>query len=171
MRCRKQSSLPAMSDNDRVDAKTSSYTSSQLTKVQERLLYQQRDDAHQEIYRFIWVLAKRPVPYVMTVVLNPSGTGELTLRTTEPLGRLLTKDVRLVSQEQITELKAKLEAAHFWDAGPEDVNGFDGSDWVFEGLKHGRYNVVRRWSPASGPWRELGAWFLQIADRKPIGFY
>ena len=46
----------------------------------------------------------------------------------------------------------------FWKA-PNPVNdqkGTDGSQWIIEGVRGGKYHVVDRWSPTSGAARELG---------------
>ena len=37
-----------------------------------------------------------------------------------------------------------------------DQEGTDGSQWVIEGVRAGRYHVVDRWTPSKGVVRELG---------------
>jgi hypothetical protein len=33
--------------------------------------------------------------------------------------------------------------------------------WVIEGIDHGKYRLLDRWSPENGPVRELGLYFLR----------
>ena len=60
---------------------------------------------------------------------------------------------------------AAINAAAFWDAPTEDPgkNGEDGAQWIIEGRRQGRYHVVERWSPKSGPIRSAGEAFLRAA--------
>ena len=46
----------------------------------------------------------------------------------------------------------------FWSL-PSRLNdqpGPDGSQWVIEGVKAGKYHIVDSWMPQQGPVRELG---------------
>ena len=40
-----------------------------------------------------------------------------------------------------------------------DTAGCDGSQWIIEGIKKGKYHVVDRWSPAKGAVHDLGLAF------------
>jgi hypothetical protein len=41
--------------------------------------------------------------------------------------------------------------------------GIDGAQWIVEGVKNGQYQVVDRWSPGPGAYRDLGKAFLGLA--------
>jgi len=38
----------------------------------------------------------------------------------------------------------------------EDHSGFDGSQWIIEGVKGGKYPIADRWTPGKGPVHDLG---------------
>ncbi len=40
----------------------------------------------------------------------------------------------------------------------------DGSQWVLEGVRDGRYHVVDRWSPESGLYRETCLILLRFSE-------
>ena len=45
-------------------------------------------------------------------------------------------------------------------AEPDDRNGVDAAQWIFEGLKGGEYHIVDRWSPENGEVHSLGIMML-----------
>jgi len=59
-------------------------------------------------------------------------------------------------------LLAQLRRVDFWSlpSHTDEENGADGAEWIIEGVKEGKYHVVRRWSPEKGPIRELGLVFV-----------
>ena len=67
----------------------------------------------------------------------------------------------MLTKEETQNFLARLDKFSFWSL-PNPVNdqkGTDGSQWVIEGVKGGRYQVVDRWTPTTGPVRELGDLF------------
>ena len=57
----------------------------------------------------------------------------------------------------------------FWNAQAkaEKDAGLDGSQWIIEGIQNGRYHIEDKWSPETGPIRDLGlAMVLGLADLK-----
>jgi hypothetical protein len=62
-------------------------------------------------------------------------------------------------------LTRALAVAVFWRAATEDQStaGFDGAQWIVEGRNQNQYQVVDRWTPTEGRFRDLGRLFLAIA--------
>jgi hypothetical protein len=68
-------------------------------------------------------------------------------------GRLVeSKEVDLDNADSTT-LEVLIYNLHFFQMPiRDDVIGFDGSEWILEGVAHGKYHVVARWSATSyGP--------------------
>lgn len=54
----------------------------------------------------------------------------------------------------------------------DEVGGRDGSQWILEVVKDGRYKIVDRWTPGDGaPMWKIGEWFLGKAMWKPKELY
>ena len=69
-----------------------------------------------------------------------------------------------ISSDDWVRLKNAIETQQFWELDSwEEVNGADGSQWIIEGQKNGRYHVVDRWSPTKDPIRELGLLMWQLS--------
>jgi hypothetical protein len=76
-----------------------------------------------------------------------------------------------IEQEQWRSLLAALDRAHFWELETADGRvGCDGALWVLEGVTHGRYHVVSRWSPETGTFRDACIQLLGLSrvDADPI---
>ena len=70
---------------------------------------------------------------------------------------------RQLTAHEVQSFRSKVESGGFWNA-PSPINdqtGTDGSQWIIEGVKAGRYHVVDRWMPKNGPARDLGL-FLSL---------
>jgi hypothetical protein len=53
----------------------------------------------------------------------------------------------------------QVNSVGFWELVTHEDSvdsGPDGSQWIIEGTKDGKYHVVDRWSPKGGPIRTLG---------------
>ncbi len=137
--------------------------SAQLNALQEPSLYEMVKISNSESYRFLWLRTFHH-PVAVRVDVKPDGTGILTVKITTGAGGYRPGTIsenrsQLLSKEQISTLLAMVGDVQFWKA-PNPVNdqrGTDGSQWIIEGLKNGRYHVVDRWSPTSGVARQLGS--------------
>jgi len=73
-------------------------------------------------------------------------------------GKIVSKTARTLNADEAQKLLSSLDRARFWGA-PNPINdqrGTDGSQWIIEGVKSGRYHVIDRWSPHAGPAYVLG---------------
>jgi hypothetical protein len=130
-----------------------------------------RGESTNERYRFAWIPTFHP-----SVVVRAEHDG----RSSRLIARILSgaggydpgtvvRDtvVSLQSTEWV-ELQAAIEKSSFWAAPqvpPDSLLGLDGSRWILEGYREGRYHVVDRWSPErNGPdaaHRAVGEWLLR----------
>ncbi len=80
-----------------------------------------------------------------------------------------------LSDGDVSLLSRLLAEARFWElptvAAPDGTIGFDGAQWILEGLSVGRYHVVDRWTPQptgpDGPFRHLAEWLLARSGLVP----
>jgi hypothetical protein len=143
--------------------------SKQLRAMNESSLLDISDDGT-EVYRFLWlrtfhhpvsVRLERDRYFAQLVSIELNGAGGY-----EP-GTVWRTDNISVSDEQWVEFILLLNKATFWnqETHRRDDAGLDGSQWVLEGVKDGRYHVVDRWSPVSGDYREACLYLLKLSGR------
>ena len=61
-------------------------------------------------------------------------------------------------------VQSKLAEAQFWQIEHLFApGGFDGAEWILEGRRGNRYQVMRQWSPKSGPLKSLGLLLLKMS--------
>ncbi len=136
--------------------------SAQLSALGEPSLFSLAGDSTAEAYRFTWLRSFHH-PIAVRLTPKPDGTGVLTVKIASGAGGfrpgLLSQNTSLpLTQEQTQRFRLRLQQLKFWSL-PNPVNdgkGTDGSEWIIEGVRKGRYHVVDRWTPTSGPVRELG---------------
>jgi len=112
------------------------------------------------------------------LTLAPGDEGQVAIKTIDG-DREVTKldDKSTASTDQLARFSSLLDQAHFWDA-PTDLprRGFDGAEWIMEGVKDGNYHVVVRWCPdiehrTSDEIRfgEAGYMLFELAGHKHLG--
>jgi hypothetical protein len=130
--------------------------------LEEPSLYSLSKSTSAESYRFLWLRTFHH-PIAIRLDPNPDGTSTVTVKVASGAagfrpGVLSEQRSQLVSKEQTQAFLKRVTELHFWDA-PNPLNdqrGTDGSQWIIEGVKAGRYHVVDRWTPSKGVVRELG---------------
>jgi hypothetical protein len=95
--------------------------------------------------------------------MRSDGTGILTTKVANGAGgfkpgHLVENTSRPLTREQIDAFLVTTKKVGFWllPSHENDEPGADGSEWIVEGVKEGKYHVVGRWSPNEGAVRELG---------------
>lgn len=70
-----------------------------------------------------------------------------------------------VSRSQVKKIEKKLKRCQFWEMpARSERRGFDGSLWIFEGIKDSEYHVVDRWSPKKrSSYRKLCEYLMSLA--------
>jgi hypothetical protein len=139
--------------------------SKHLSAMGEPRLFEQPDVG--ETYRFLWLRSfQRPV------AVRVSRDGERrTLFVKELHGAggsapgVVTLNLsRALSAAEWGEFVRLLEAACYWRMPAHDgLWGADGSQWILEGSREGRYHVVHRWTPRPGDFREACYYLLKIS--------
>jgi hypothetical protein len=120
-----------------------------------------------ETYRLIWLRSfhapvavrlefEKATATLTAVKLNGKGgyqPGVVTKKNFLPLG-----------EKETAQLRAALKKADFWKMQVRrDDAGLDGAQWILEGRKGTEYRVVERWSPKTGPYRELCLSLLKLS--------
>jgi hypothetical protein len=154
--------FPKSSLDLRADDFKSGWYTSQLQALQEPSLLRLAKDTSAESYRFLWLRTFNH-PIAIRLEPKPDGTSILTTKIASGAGGyrpgvLSESNSRVLSKEQTQAFLSRLNKLNFWTA-PNPVNdqgGTDGSQWIIEGIKGGKYHVVDRWSPQKGLVRELG---------------
>ncbi len=150
--------------------------SNELKVLEEPSLLKKANDRSSESYRFLWLRTSLH-PIAIRIDLRADGTAILTTKigngeagfphakTAQPVQKIS----RPLTREQTQAFLGRVEKAGFW-ALPSFLNdrsGPEGSEWVLEAAKKGKYRVVSRWSPKEQEVRDLGLMFaLDLAQMK-----
>jgi hypothetical protein len=146
----------------------------EMRKLGEASLYVRRTEPATHLYRFTWSRSFEP-QIVVRLEMNTDGSAQLISKhfALRPVGKgLVTHRTQKLSRRQASRLVEEFEQRGFWKApADDDVYGIDGSTWVFEGCRDGRYHVVKVYTPENGnPLKSLGLDLLEEAGfwRGPV---
>jgi hypothetical protein len=157
----------ALSDNARQDEFRTVWYSTHLKALQELSLLQLAQNPAVQSYRFLWLRTFHH-PVVVRLDFKSDGTGAITTKVASGAGgykpgHLVENTTRPLSREQMEKFLVAVKRAQFWELPSHETpatEGCDGAQWIIEGVKDGEYHVVDRWTPSSGPVRDLGMLFL-----------
>jgi hypothetical protein len=130
-----------------------------LRTMSEPSLYLASHDSAVVVYRFLWLRTFHH-PIVVRLSVRSNGSGALTVLQTSGSGGFRTGTVTVnrtveVSTQQVQGFLQLLQKLDFWslptEGGPP---GLDGAEWILEGVEHGKYHIVVRWSPEKGDFRK-----------------
>ncbi len=118
-------------------------------------------------YRFVW---ERSFNHPIAIRIEKNGSSTM-LRAVEldgrggydpgKMAREIKRELRPAEEKTLVD---KIEKLGFWQMEEKtNRSGLDGATWTLEGMRGGKYRVVRRWSPDSGDFRELCLYFLQLS--------
>jgi hypothetical protein len=151
--------------------------SSQLKALQEAPLYAEKIDAKTECYRFTWLRTFHH-PVVFRVDVQADGTAQFTIKVADGAGgyepgKLVRNEKRAWDERMVKMIRSRFLGEKFFEipAFEEGRLGCDGSEWILECVRDGKYHIVSRWSPESGPVHTLGFQLIEIAiagDFTPI---
>jgi hypothetical protein len=135
------------------------------------------DDPDVEIYRMTFIptffnpikirVEKRKADYIL-IAKRLSGQGGF------EVGTLKTERRRLLKAAEWQQLIALLTQAGFWDMPYTDKERepkekgeleicLDGSEWVLEGVKHGRFHAVNRYCPDVRSFQAIGGYLAKLS--------
>jgi hypothetical protein len=152
--------------------------SGQLRALEEDPLLPKTKDKNNEIYRFT-CLRTFHNPFTIRIEVVKGNQGILIRKSTsgkggyEP-GSLKESQSTDLSKAAIKTLHDLIDKIGFWDLPTTrtDIMGLDGSQWIVEAVKDGKYHIVDRWSPDPGTdMRTLGECFLSLAAWQPDRLY
>jgi len=130
----------------------------------------QQADGKDELYRFLWL---RTFHHAIEVSIERTGA-KYTLWSQElggaagyEPGQVVASLMRPLSPKEWCAFRRAIDTADFWNMPTEDnpLIGLDGSQWVIEGVREGRYHIVDRWTPTHGGYYELGKYLLALSGR------
>lgn len=155
---------------DALDTFVNSWYSHMLFALKEPVLKDYKGE--KEVYRFTWL---RTFNHPTVVRLEKQGdTVRLFSKVSDGAGgyepgKIIFDTTLNLSQKQIDTTNHKLEAANFWTLQTEarEENGLDGSEWIIEVYKDGKYHMAVRWTPEKGTtFRRIGEYLLSISQIK-----
>ena len=147
---------------------TERWYSGQLRGLHEPSLWELSKTQKSETYRFLWLRSFNP-PISVRLSVNTDGTSSVTIkecalgRDAFDTGKLLMNQHRVLSKPMTDYFLNEVTELEFWKMPTRektDQIGVDGAEWILEGVKHGKYLVVDRWSPKEGTVRVLGIHML-----------
>jgi hypothetical protein len=152
----------ALGDDSWGDQFKAKWYSQELKVLEEPSLLDQTKNPSSESYRFLWLRSFNH-PVAIRLDIRADGIGILTTKVANGTGgfrpgHLVENTSRPITREQTQAFLARLQKVSFWSL-PSHVNdqtGTDGSQWIIEGVKEGKYHLADRWSPDKGPVRDLG---------------
>jgi hypothetical protein len=149
-----------------VDIHRLSWFSGMLRALKEPILYDKT--GAEEIYRFTCLRTFNP-PFSIRVQ-HKEGQSNLVLKISDGAGgytskKLTTNSTKTLSNEQWQQVLLAINQADFWNMPThKQAFGSDGSEWIIEGIKNGRYHVVDRWTPrGNDAYRSLGNTFIDLS--------
>lgn len=120
-----------------------------------------------EVYRFLWlrtfhhpifVRIERKGNSIRLFSKESNGAGGY-----EP-GKVIRTTNTTLDETQWLDFLNLLGESKYWQMPAEDKrSGFDGSQWILEGVKENRYHVVDRWTPETGEYREACIYLLKLS--------
>ena len=139
-----------------------------LTSLQEPSLYALSNNAYAHSYRFFW-LRSFDNPIALRLLPNNDGSAILNVKVTDGEGgygpgQLTTNKTLNITKVQVDEFLNLLDQANFWYLPTmEEKRGLDGATWVLEGIKAGKYQIVIKWSPQEGDFRNAALFLLELS--------
>ncbi|MEH6677790.1 hypothetical protein [Phenylobacterium sp.] len=121
----------------------------------------------QDVYRFTW-LRSFDKPIVIRIEQAKSGALLMTASRLSGMGgyepgSVEARIVRGLSQDEANQFRRALSVANGLRLRAVSCDwGFDGAQWIFEGVDRGRYRYVERWTPDRGSVRALGLVMLSF---------
>jgi hypothetical protein len=161
-RCRDYPSPVALLSNDEVN-----WYSKYLIAARELPLLSplKQQPTYSNTYRFIWL---RSFDKPIIIRINQIEDGNLMMTATQLSGKggyepgVIEKQIkRQLNTIEQRRFQAALASTKRLRLPAVTCNhGYDGAQWIVEGVDGGAYRYVNRWSPKSGPVRDLGLLLL-----------
>jgi len=141
----------ALADDSWSDQFRADWYSSALKDMGEPSLFELATSPSAESYRFLWLRTFHH-PVAIRVDVRADGTGVLTKKVRagsagfpSTARQVIENESRPLLRAETQGFLARLKIAGFWSLpGQFERGGMDGSQWIIEGAKGGKYHVVDR---------------------------
>ncbi|MFA6570337.1 MAG: hypothetical protein WCT77_03795 [Bacteroidota bacterium] len=115
--------------------------------------YEKASDTNKQLFRFVWGRAHNN-PITITIEIFENDYGELRLLEYSggvfyPENAIMSNCLLQLFPYEIESFLKIIDNNCFWDilsANPYS-RGLDGSTWIIEGIKNGKYHFIERWAP------------------------
>lgn len=144
-----------------------------LRAMKEPSLWQRRVNEKQHAYRFLW---KRTFhnPIAIRLDVQEDESGILTIKVMSGAGgydwgHLKMNESINVTKAQVNEFLKRIQDCKFWDLPTsEERRGGrkDGATWIIEGIKNGKYHIVKRWCPKDSEFGKAALFLVEMAKLK-----
>lgn len=120
-----------------------------------------RAASRRDVYRFTWLRSFHK-PMVIRIEEHEGGALQMTASRLSGMGgyepgAVEARIVRRLSHDEAKQFRRALSGANGLRLKAVTCDlGFDGAQWIFEGVDRGRYRFVERWTPDRGSVRALG---------------
>jgi hypothetical protein len=113
-------------------------------------------------------------PKAVTLTILPDGSGKVRMAILHESPEPKRDEQLFVPEDRVAGFLNGLNRAHFWEMSTESQHrGFDGAEWILEGVQDGKYHIAVRWcphlSPEDGAFAEAARFLLQLAGQSYSG--
>src|SRR5579863_4673922 len=109
-------------------------------------------------------------PEIASLTISPDGTGRIRFRAMNFQLKQTTNKSYTLDAQKVAKFLAALERTEFCKMPKEYYrHGFDGAEWILEGVQNGTYHVVERWCPDNTPFRQVARDLFKLAHHWPPG--
>ena len=132
---------------------------------------------NENIFRFTY-LGAFSGPKAVTLTVLPDGSGKVKMTMLHQLREQAKgEQPSTLPAGRVSDFLKRLDRAHFWEMPTESQHrGFDGAEWIMEGVQDGRYHIAVRWCPGlyehsqeNAAFAEAARYLLQLAGQKHTG--
>ena len=150
--------------------------SSAMYQLGERPLWPPSSE-NERTYRLTYLGAfTGPKSVALAILLDGSGQITMTLPQ-ESHDHSKDEQHLTVPANGVADFLGKLDKARFWEMATESQHrGFDGAEWIMEGVQGGKYHIAVRWcpdsykhSPEDGAFADAARFLFQLAGHKHNG--
>lgn len=161
-----------LSEDVETDRRDATSLAKYLAALQEPSLYELKSNPKATAFRFLYLRNFEP-PIAIRIEAQTGGAGVVHFKATDGSvgykpGKLVTEKRVKLDKDQMQTCLDKVGGTNFWSLATKDANpdGWDGAQWVLEGVQNGKYQLVERLSPDRGTVRRLGLYFLKLSREK-----
>lgn len=152
--------------------------SKHLVVMKEPSLWKLSSETSKEVYRFLWLRTFHE-PVSIRLEIEYGQNAKLIVKQTDgkggyEAGKMIINDTVQVTKEDLIIFYSFIDSLDYWNlpVNPEpDWQGFDGAQWIIEGIKNKKYHLVDIWTPEENIYKRLGLYLIKLSKLKPEEIY